>query len=140
MDFRSKLIVILASILLHNLAWSAELKEQPLSDYALEKRSQNIFSVVRCMACQGEAIKDSNATLSKAMRQLIRQKISSGESDEQVLSFIRERYGDYAVLAPSLQMNTVMLWLLPASMLLIGIWLHLSRRQVVKSDQDRIVR
>lgn len=120
-----------------NLAYSDEVKEQYLNNQFLEERAQRIFAEVRCMVCKGEAIKDSNARLSKAMRQVIRQKISKGSSDQQVLDFIRDRYGNYAILTPPVQSNTLWLWLLPGLLLLggAGIFLHIRRFQKKVNDK-----
>lgn len=116
-----KTLLTCLPLLLHPcLGLSNDIRETPLNDHILENRAQQIFSEVRCMVCNGEAIKDSNAHLSQAMRKIIRMKIESGESNDQIITFIKERYGDYAILSPPLRSNTIWLWLLPTALFTAG--------------------
>lgn len=102
-----------------------------------EKQAQHIFSMVRCVSCQGETVKESDALLSKAIRYAIREQLQQGQSEEQVIEFIRQRYGDYVILSPSVQANTLALWLLPCLILLLGVILIWRKKQCVKIQKLR---
>ena len=96
-----------------------------------EKQARQIFSMVRCVSCQGETVKESDALLSKAMRHAIREQLQQGQSEEQVIEFIRQHYGDYVILSPSVQANTLALWGLPCLILLLGIILIRRKNQQI---------
>lgn len=93
----------------------------PLSDSVLEEKSRDIFREIRCMVCSGEAIADSNAAVASDMRRNIREKIASGMTIEEIKADYSARYGDVILMNPPLKSNTVMLWLGPWLVLLIGV-------------------
>lgn len=92
-----------------------------LSDPALEARARLISKDLRCLVCQGEAIDDSNADLAKDLRLLVRERIKAGDTDEQVKSFLRNRYGDFILLNPPVEGKTLLLWLTPLMILGAGL-------------------
>lgn len=87
--------------------------DEVLADPALEARAREISANIRCVVCQSQNIDDSNAPLAKDMRIIVRERLSAGESDEEVYEFLVERYGDYVLLKPPVQSNTVFLWAAP---------------------------
>lgn len=88
--------------------------DELLADPALEARARAISREIRCVVCQSESIDDSNAPLARDLRLLIRERIKAGDSDAEVVDFLVERYGDYVLLKPRVQGNTLALWLAPA--------------------------
>ena len=88
-----------------------------------EFRARNISKNIRCMVCQNQSIDESNATLAKDLRILIRNKIKDGKKDEEIYKFLTDRYGDFILLNPSFKLNTLALWLLPFVFVLIGIFI-----------------
>lgn len=96
--------------------------ENPLPDATLENRAQALFAQVRCMVCQGEVIKESNAELAVAMRTLIREQLANGWHDEQIIAYLVERYGMQVITKPALNSYTAILWLLPWILLLWGVY------------------
>ena len=86
-----------------------------------ELRARNISKNIRCMVCQNQSIDDSNATLAKDLRILIRNEIKKGKKDEEIYKFLTDRYGDFILLKPPLKLTTLALWFLPAIFLVIGI-------------------
>ncbi len=72
------------------------------------------------MVCQNESIDDSNAELARDLRVLVRDRLKEGDSDEQVMDFIVDRYGEFVLLKPRLNARTVLLWGFPVAVLLIG--------------------
>ncbi|WP_113341879.1 cytochrome c-type biogenesis protein [Brucella intermedia] len=94
--------------------------DEVLSDPVLEKRARTISGELRCMVCQNESIDDSNAELARDLRILVRDRLKEGDSDEQVMDFIVERYGEFVLLKPRLNARTILLWGFPVVILLIG--------------------
>lgn len=94
--------------------------DEMLSDPALEERARVISQDLRCVVCQNETIDESNATLAQDMRRLVRQRILAGDSNEAVLDYMVDRYGDFVLLRPRVTSLTVLLWFGPFLLLLAG--------------------
>jgi len=91
-----------------------------LKDPALEARARSISKNLRCLVCQNQSIDDSDAALAKDLRLMVRNQIVSGKSNEQIISDIVARYGDFVLLKPPLNQKTVILWFSPVLILLAG--------------------
>jgi cytochrome c-type biogenesis protein CcmH len=105
-------------------AAGAALAVQPdevLKDSALELRARNLSSELRCMVCQNQSIDDSEAPLARDLRVLVRERLTKGDSDQQVLDFLVARYGEFVLLRPRLEWHTLLLWGLPPAALLAGM-------------------
>lgn len=102
-----------------------------LDDPALEERAREISKELRCLVCQNQDIDSSNAELAKDLRVLVRERLVAGDTDKQVIGFIVDRYGDFVLLKPPVQSNTMVLWLTPILLLLVGgiMIFFLMRRQ-----------
>ena len=87
--------------------------EERLSDPFLEKRAQGLEKRLRCMICDGQALAESDASMAADMRRFLRKKIRQGESDAQILSWFRTRYGAHIDLLPPFRKETWVLWLVP---------------------------
>ena len=94
--------------------------DKPLADPALEARARALHKQIRCLVCQNQSIDDSNADLARDLRIVVRQRISLGGSDEEVLDYLVDRYGDWVLLNPPLNIRTLALWLGPVVLLLLG--------------------
>ena len=92
-----------------------------LSDPTLEERARNISKDLRCLVCQNESIDDSNASLAKDLRILVRERLVAGDSDDEVLNFIVDRYGEFALLNPRSDGFNLILWLSGPLMLIIAL-------------------
>ncbi|WP_321395304.1 cytochrome c-type biogenesis protein [Emcibacter sp.] len=102
-----------------------------LKDPAQEERAQALMKQLRCLVCQNQSIVDSNAELAQDLRMVVRERIRAGETDEQVLSYMTDRYGDWVLLKPPLKSKTMMLWFSPLILLVSGAGfavLYLRRR------------
>ena len=95
--------------------------DEIMKDPALEARARNLSQELRCMVCQNQSIDDSEAPLAKDLRVLVRERLSQGDSDKQVLDFLVARYGAFVLLKPPLELHTLLLWALPPAALLAGI-------------------
>ena len=98
-------------------AWAVQ-PDEMLSNPRLEARARAIGKELRCLVCQNESIDDSNADLAHDLRVLVRQRITAGDSDEQVKTYIVARYGNYVLLKPPFDAETYLLWLGPLVLLL----------------------
>jgi cytochrome c-type biogenesis protein CcmH len=113
----------LAIVLALSLLGVPALAVQPdeiLNDPALESRARALSQELRCMVCQNQSIDDSDAPLAKDLRVLVRERLSAGDSDNQVIDFLVARYGEFVLLKPRVTAHTLLLWLAPFAALLIG--------------------
>jgi cytochrome c-type biogenesis protein CcmH len=101
------------------LALAVEPEEQ-LANPQLEARARAISRELRCLVCQSQTIDDSTAPVAAALRKLVRDRLTAGDSDRQVLDEVTRRYGDFVLLQPRLAPGTVLLWFGPALVLVGG--------------------
>jgi cytochrome c-type biogenesis protein CcmH len=109
-----------AALLLLTMPAFAVQPDEVLSEPALEARARVLSKTLRCMVCQNESIDDSNAPLARDLRILVRERIKAGDSDAQVRNFLVARYGEFVLLEPRLRPQTILLWGIPAIVLLGG--------------------
>ena len=93
-----------------------------LSDPALEARARAIGLELRCLVCQNQSIDESDADLARDLRVLIRERLLEGDTDEGVIAYVVDRYGDYVLLRPPFKPKTYLLWLGPALLLCIAFF------------------
>lgn len=121
----------LLALLLWSAAAQAVLPHEQLADPKLEQRAREISKELRCQVCQNQSIDDSNAPLAADLRKLVRERLTRGDSDRQVMDFVVARYGDYVRLTPPMRLDTLMLWAAPVLILIaaiLGLWLFARRR------------
>src|SRR5580704_18622860 len=94
--------------------------DEILPDAGLEARARALSKDLRCMVCQNESIDDSEAPLAHDLRVLVRDRLKAGDSDQQVLDFLVARYGEFVLLKPRFEWQTLPLWLAPVVLLVIG--------------------
>lgn len=105
-----------------------------LADPALEARARELSLLLRCQVCQNQTIDDSNAPLATDLRKLVRERLVAGDSDQAVLDFMVQRYGDYVLMRPPVKPATWGLWFGPALVFLAaagGLAVYLRRRRPV---------
>jgi cytochrome c-type biogenesis protein CcmH len=95
--------------------------DEILKDPALESRARILSGELRCLVCQNQSIDDSEAPLARDLRLLVRERLVQGDSDKQVLDFLVSRYGQFVLLRPRLELQTILLWGLPPAALLAGL-------------------
>lgn len=98
----------------------AVLPDEVLQDPALEARARDISSHLRCLVCQNESVDDSNAPLARDLRILVRERLKAGDTDRQVVDFLVARYGEFVLLKPRLNEDTLLLWLAPLLIIVIA--------------------
>lgn len=113
-------LALLAGLMLAPLPAFAVNPDEVLKDPKLEQRARALSAQLRCMVCQNQSIDDSNAELAKDLRVLVRERITSGDTDEQVISYLVSRYGEFVLLKPRLSAQTIALWATPGILFIIG--------------------
>jgi cytochrome c-type biogenesis protein CcmH len=111
--------------------------DEIMSDPAKEARARDLSRELRCMVCQNQSIDDSEAPLARDLRLLVRERIAAGDSDAQVLDFLVARYGEFVLLKPRFEPQTLLLWLVPPLVLVGGglaLWMHARRRLKGRAD------
>src|SRR5471030_1562622 len=98
----------------------AVLPSEQLANPKLEARARAISAGLRCLVCQNQTIDDSDADLAHDLRVLLRQRLMAGDSDVQATDFIVKRYGNYVLLKPPFDAETLLLWLGPLLFLAAG--------------------
>ena len=94
--------------------------DEILDDPALEERARSLGRELRCLVCQNQSIDDSDADLARDLRILVRERLESGYSDQQVRDYLVARYGEFVLLKPPVQASTWLLWAGPFALLLAG--------------------
>ena len=116
--------------------------DEVLKDPALEARARALSVEIRCLVCQNQSIDDSDAQLARDLRVLVREQLVAGKTDQQVLDFLVERYGEFVLLKPRFTAQNIVLWVLPLLALLIGIWylrnLFANRNTVVEGPVSEL--
>jgi len=124
------------------LCIGAALAVQPdeiLKDPVLESRARALSQELRCMVCQNQSIDDSDAPLAKDLRVLVRERLTAGDTDSQVIDFLVARYGEFVLLKPRFSAHTVLLWLAPFAVLLIAAFGFIAaRRRTGSAGADRL--
>lgn len=113
--------VVTALVLAGAPAAYAVQPQEIMADPAKEARARELSKELRCMVCQNQSIDDSNADLARDLRLLVRERIMSGDSDEQVINYVVSRYGEFVLLKPRLSAKTLILWGAPVFLLLVGL-------------------
>ena len=117
---RLAISALAAMVLTSSLAFAVT-PDEVLKDPVLEARARDLSRELRCMVCQNQSIDDSEAPLAKDLRILVRERLTQGDSDKQVLDFLVTRYGEFVLLRPPLEWHTLLLWGLPPTVLLFGM-------------------
>jgi cytochrome c-type biogenesis protein CcmH len=94
--------------------------DEILQDPALEARARALSAGLRCLVCQNQSIDDSDAPLAKDLRILIRERLTAGDSDSQVVDFVVARYGEFVLLRPRFEGKNLLLWLGPFALLILA--------------------
>src|SRR6266581_5213525 len=115
----SILILVLISLLAPALAKEAK----PVEDPQIEQRMQALTQQLRCLVCQNETLADSHADLAEDLRKEIREQMKAGKSDQEIIAFLTQRYGDFVLYKPPVKSTTYLLWFGPFVLLIGGTFL-----------------
>jgi len=126
-------------LLLISLAGPAPAKEaKPVEDPQIDQRMQALTQQLRCLVCQNETLADSRADLAEDLRKEIRQQMKAGKSDQEIIAFLTQRYGDFVLYKPPVKATTYLLWFGPFVLLLGGtllLYRYLKHRREIIQDQ-----
>lgn len=102
---------------------SASAQETPASfTPEVEKAARDLGKSLRCVVCQNQSIEDSGAPLAADMRRMVRERLAAGERRDQVIAYMTDRYGNFVLLNPPFQVDTLFLWLGPALFTALAAW------------------
>lgn len=126
----------------------AEIDYHAFSDPQQEADYQNLISELRCLVCQNQTIADSNADLAKDLRRQVYEMLQQGQSRQQIVDFMTERYGDFVLYRPAFTLKTGLLWLGPALFVLLALLIvlrfarqrHQQRPQSLSNEQQSKLR
>jgi len=109
-----------------------------LSNTEDEPRFNELSNVLRCMVCQNQSIADSNAELARDFRNQVKEKINAGQSNDEIVDYMVQRYGDYILYKPPFNMATALLWTGPFLLVIAGfiIIFRIYRRQRRARPED----
>ncbi|MEJ8568532.1 cytochrome c-type biogenesis protein [Elongatibacter sediminis] len=140
----TKLRIVLPAILLiffgHLTSGLVLAQQEPLvfENPEQERRFADLTEELRCLVCQNQNLADSDAPLAHDLRQEIHEMLMAGHSDDEIKGFLVDRYGDFVLYRPPVKGNTLLLWLMPGVLLVIGaltLFTAVRRRaQVPESD------
>ena len=128
------LLIVLISLFGATLAKEAQSNEDP----KIEQRMKVLTEQLRCMVCQNETLDASRADLAENLRKEIREQIKAGKSDQEIIAFLTQRYGDYVLYNPPVKKTTYLLWFGPFVLLIGGtavLYRYLkNRRELIKES------
>jgi cytochrome c-type biogenesis protein CcmH len=104
------------------LAPHAAAQEPTTFTPAVEQTAHDLGKSLRCVVCQNQSIEESGAPLAADMRRLVRERLAAGETPDQVMSYMTERYGNFVRLQPPLQLDTLLLWFGPLLLFVAAAW------------------
>lgn len=131
-----KRILVLAAAILISVGAAAVEPHEMLKDPALEARAREISKELRCVQCQNETIDDSNAEIARDMRVLVRERLTAGDTNQQIIDYMVSRYGDYVRLKPRFMTATLILWLGPLLILVLGAFVVAKRMREALQSPD----
>ena len=102
--------------------------DEILPDAALEARARALSAELRCLVCQNQSIDESDAPLARDLRLIIRERLVAGHEDGEIIDYLVDRYGEFVLLRPRFGARTLLLWLGPFAILVIGIAIAWTRR------------
>jgi cytochrome c-type biogenesis protein CcmH len=135
-----KRILLMLSLIMSLPVYAVQ-PDEILDDPLLEDRARDLSKGLRCLVCQNESIDDSDAALARDLRLLVRERLVAGDSDEEVLDFVVERYGEFALLQPKFGGSNLVLWIAGPLGLLFAfiIGLNMMRRSAANpSTKDEL--
>ena len=120
--WKSWVAILAVTFSLMGTAWAVE-PDEVLDDPALETRARELSKDLRCLVCRNESIDESNADLARDLRVLLRERLVAGDSDDDAMAFIVDRYGEYVLLNPKVTGANWLLWSAGPIMLLLAAFM-----------------
>jgi len=134
---RSRLLALLLLLLLPSFAAMAQVQteDQPSDDPLIEQRLAKLSHELRCLQCQNQTLADSPSDLAADLRREIRAQMKAGKSDQEIIAFLTQRYGQFILYRPRVSPLTYLLWFGPFVLLLGGLVILF---RYIKQRRDQI--
>jgi cytochrome c-type biogenesis protein CcmH len=133
-----KKLLILLFCLLPTFSYAGEAKDLA-ADPVLEKRMIGLAERLRCLVCQNESLASSHAELAEDLRREVREQMSKGKNDQEIIDYLVARYGDFVLYEPPVKRYTLLLWFGPFALLFVGVGVLLfqlrKRRQLIQDTE-----
>ncbi|HET8816508.1 MAG TPA: cytochrome c-type biogenesis protein [Pseudidiomarina sp.] len=129
--------LIILALLITTAVGAASLETYQFEDPAKEALFRELIAELRCPKCQNQSIADSDAPLAKDLRDRTYAMVQEGASKAEVVDYMVARYGDFAYYQPPVQTSTLVLWILPGAVVVIGalvIVISVRRRRLQATD------
>ena len=130
-------LITFFSLLVLEPAWSVAVDEDILENPADEARAIELMKEIRCLKCQNQSIFDSEAGIAKDLRKIVRERVTAGDSDQQIKALLVSSYGDWVLLKPPVSARTYLLWLAPLIFIVLGGFLIKSRFRTKKTVTEK---
>ena len=133
-----KRIVFLISLVICFASVALAKEAKPAEDPQIAQRMRALTEQLRCLVCQNETLADSRADLAEDLRKEIREQMKAGKSDQEIIAFLTQRYGDFVLYKPPVKSTTYLLWFGPFALLFAGtgvLYLYLKKRRELIDDQ-----
>lgn len=132
-------IAMLAALLLTTAVFAVDITVLPNAE--LQERYENLTRQLRCMQCQNNSIADSPVGLATDLRNLVREQLIAGKSDQEILDYMSNRYGNYILFTPPMEPATAWIWILPGLAALAGLFIGfriVRRRSALVGTDDPV--
>ena len=132
------LALLLLSLLTSVASAQVQIDDQPSDDPVIEQRLAKLSHELRCLQCQNQTLADSPAGIAADLRREIRTQMKAGKSDQEIVAFLTQRYGDFILYKPRVTPATYLLWFGPFVILIAGLavlFYYIKRRRDAISDQ-----
>src|SRR5437660_11634512 len=127
-----KRIVFLISLVICFASVALAKEAKPAEDPQIAQRMRALTEQLRCLVCQNETLADSRADLAEDLRKTIREQMKAGKSDQEIIAFLTQRYGDFVLYKPPVKSTTYLLWFGPFVLLVGGtgvLYRYLKKRR-----------
>ena len=135
---RLSILAMLFCLLFFSSLLSFAKEAQPNEDPQIEQRMKTLTEQLRCLVCQNETLADSRADLAEDLRKEIREQMKAGKSDQEIIAFLTQRYGDFVLYKPPVKSTTYLLWFGPFVLLILGtvvLFRFVKRRRELIQEQ-----
>lgn len=132
-----RLLPFLLAVIWLPMAALAVQPDEILDDPGMEARARQISQKLRCPVCQGENIDESNAAISRDLRLYVRERLVSGDDNDQVIDAVVDRFGEFVLFEPRARGGNLLLWLAGPFMALLGLliaWRFMRKRSVATTQ------
>ncbi len=121
---------------------NADIHVFEFQDEALAKRFSHLTVILRCPKCQNQNLADSNSELSQDLKQIVFEKLHAGESDEEILLFMKQRYGEFILFEPEVSKENAILWTAPLIFLILALFIFFLwyKKNRIHSEQESKLR